>query len=129
MKKYSILLFLLSCLMTGIMISCIKSTAGNIEYIPVQKSDGGAWVFIDSKGERIGDQEWEFEPTVTIDGVFTARSDSGLTVYRWDGKEARPIDSLRNLVSVGVYNEGLLPVTPSMKRIRVVDGKGNIKFT
>ncbi len=107
--------------------SCTKSS-DEVTYIPVQLTDGGAWTFIDSKGERVGSQEWEFEPTVTLGQIFTAQSDSGLTVYRWHGNEAKPIDSLQNLVSVGVLSEGLLPVTPAMQRIRIVDTDGDTKF-
>lgn len=99
------------------------------KYIPVQLTDGGAWIFIDEKGERVGAQQWEFQPTMTMGDLFTARTDSGLTVYRWSGKEAKPLDSLRNLASVGIYNEGLLPVAPFMQRIKVVDRKGNTRFT
>lgn len=127
-KKFiPIALLLLVVILEGLS-SCIFTSAKDVEYIPVQQTDGGAWYFINAKGERIGNQQWEFQPSVTIDGIFTARTDSGISVFRWDGKEARPIDSLTNLVSVGVYNEGLLPVTPSMQRIRVVDKKGDVKF-
>ena len=97
-------------------------------YLPVQTSEGGAWTFVNDKGERVGNQEWEFEPSISRGGIFTANTEDGLTVYRWDGDEAKPIDSLTNLVSVGVLNEGLLPVTPRMQRIRIVDAKGNLKF-
>lgn len=109
--------------------SCGSSDNGdNVQYIPVQFTEDGAWCFINAQGERIGTQEWEFMPTVVADGIFTARTDSGLTVYKWKGDEAMPIDSLTNLVSVGVYSEGLLPVTPSMQRIRVVDSDGDVVF-
>lgn len=113
---------------SSFLFSCSGDSASEIEYVPVQLTEGGAWTFIDSKGERVGDQQWEFEPTVTYNGIFTARTDSGLTVYHWDGTTAKAIDSLKNLVSVGVLNEGLMPVTPAMQRIRIVDKKGNKKF-
>lgn len=112
----------------GILSSCGGSSSNEIEYIPAQISEGGAWVFIDAEGKRVGTQQWEFEPTVTRGNIFTARTDSGLTVYRWSGSEARPVDSLQNLVSVGVCNDGLLPVVPAMQRIRIVDTDGNVKF-
>jgi len=113
----------------AIMTSCGgSSTDTKVEFIPVQLTEGGAWTFIDAKGEQIGTQQWEFEPTVTCGGVFTARTDSGLTVYRWSGREAKPIDSLQNLASVGVMNEGLMPVVPQMQRIKVVDADGDVKF-
>lgn len=109
--------------------SC-SSEGGNaeVEYLPVQLTDGGAWGFIDSEGKRVGSQSWEFEPTVTRCGVFVARTDSGLTVYRWNGDEARPVDSLQNLASAGVYNEGLISVAPFMRRITVYDRDGDKKF-
>lgn len=110
------------------MVSCNGDSNNEVQYIPVQITEGGAWSFINEKGERVGTQEWEFEPSVTRNGIFTARTDSGLTVYRWDKDVAKPIDSLRNLVSVGVYNDGLLPVTPMMQRIRIVDKSGKTKF-
>lgn len=99
-----------------------------VEYIPVQQSEGGAWIFVNDKGEVIGKQTWEFEPSMTKGGIFVTRNDSSLAVYAWDKDEAKPIDSLQNLVSVGVLNDGLIPVTPHMKRIRIVDKKGNLKF-
>lgn len=121
----SILLVAFCLFMT---ISCNKQNKKEI-LLPVQKTEGGAWSFINNKGETVGTQEWEFEPSLSIDGIFTVRQEDGLCVYRWDGKEARPIDSLQNLMSVGIYNDGLLPVTPSMQRIKIVDNKGNVKFT
>lgn len=96
--------------------------------VPVQATEDGSWYFINAKGEKVGDQTWEFMPSISKDGVFTARVNDALTVYAWKGNEAKPIDSLENLVSVGVYNEGLLPVTPAMQRIRIVDKKGKVKF-
>lgn len=115
-------------LAASVLTSCDKKGEGETQYIPVQLTEGGAWVFINPEGERVGNQEWEFEPTVTVNNIFTARTDSGLTVYKWKGDVATPIDSLTNLVSVGEFNEGLLPVTPPMQRIRVVNGDGDVKF-
>lgn len=114
--------------MVGFLSSCGGSSDNSTKYIPVQFTDGGGWSFINDKGEKVGTQEWEFEPTVTRGNIFTARTDSGLTVYRWHGDEARPIDSLQNLVSVGILNDGLMPVTPAMKRIRIVDSDGDTEF-
>lgn len=123
------LLPLTLCVAVGASLSsCMFFKEKKELYLPVQMSEGGSWCFINEKGERVGTQEWEFEPTITKDGIFTARNDDGLTVYSWDGEEAKPIDSLVNLVSVGIYNEGLLAVTPQMQRIRIVDRKGEIKF-
>ena len=108
--------------------SCNKNKGDEVSYLPVQFTEDGAWCFINDKGERVGTQEWEFMPTVTKGKIFTARTDSGLTVYKWNGDVANPLDSLRNLVSVGEYSEGLLPVTPPMQRIRIVDGDGETVF-
>lgn len=119
------------CAVTVILLaasSCSNSAEPETQYIPVQITEDGSWVFINEKGERIGSQEWEFEPTVTRDGIFTARTDSGLTVYRWKGDVAKPVDSLTNLVCVGKLADGLMPVTPVMQRIRIVNAKGDTKF-
>lgn len=118
----------LALTIAGALTGCSKEESAEVEYIPVQTTEGGAWTFINEKGERIGTQEWEFEPSMTYAGIFTARTDSGLTVYRWDGTEAKPIEALRNLASVGVYKEGLLPVSPDMERIHIVDRDGETKF-
>lgn len=117
------------CLMAcAVLSSCDYFKEKNIIRLPVQLTEGGAWVFINEKGERIGNQEWEFEPTISQNGLFTAREGDGLTVYQWDKDVAKPIDSLQNLVSVGIYSDGLLPVTPQMQRIKIVDKKGKVKF-
>lgn len=114
----------------SLLTSCdfFNKHSDEVEYIPVQLREDGGWVFIDSEGKRVGTQEWEFEPTVTKGGIFVAKGDSGLTVYKWKGEEAKPVDSLTNLVSAGVYADGLLPVTPQMNRIRIVDKDGDMKF-
>lgn len=120
---------LLSVVMMSVLSSCDKIFKNSeTKYIPVQLTEGGAWVFVDEKGERVGTQQWENEPTMTMGDLFTARTDSGLSVYRWKRGEAIPIDSLQNLVSVGIYNEGLLPVAAPMQRIKIVDKKGRTKF-
>lgn len=129
MNKNVINLSALTLMVMGMTACGFKSGGDDVEYIPVQSTEDGAWHFINSKGEPVGTQQWEFEPTVTMDGIFTVRNDNGFAVMKWDGKEAKPIDSLQNLVSVGVYNEGLLPVTPYMQRIQIVDNKGDVKFT
>lgn len=113
---------------SSVFSSCSSGSSEEVEYVPVQITQGGAWAFIDSKGERVGTQEWEFEPTVTRDRIFTARTDSGLTVYRWEGTTAKAIDSLTNLASAGILSEGLMPVAPAMQRIRIVDKDGDTKF-
>lgn len=128
MRKSSNLLFILPLLLLCIVGACNKTNKKEY-YLPVQKSEGGAWTFINSKGEQVGTQQWEFEPSISVDGIFTVRENDGLSVYRWSGNEAKPIDSLQNLVCVGIYNDGLLPVTPAMQRIRIVDNKGKVKFT
>lgn len=109
--------------------SCDRFNQSKEVYIPVQQTEDGAWYFINSKGERVGDQDWEFEPTCTMDGLFTARDAEGLTVYEWKGDKAEPIDTLKNLVSVGVMKEGLMPICRKMERITIVDRKGDLKFT
>lgn len=130
-KKFTGKFLLMSALLASVsLVSCDKSNSSKeVEYIPVQTTEDGAWIFIDSNGERVGEQEWEFQPSMTIGGIFSARDEDGLiTVYRWKGKEAQPVDSLRNLVSVGVLSEGMMPVTPQMERIRIVDRDGDVKF-
>lgn len=126
-------LFLLS---GGIMLAALSMTScGNsgsdsddVKYVPVQQTEGGAWVFVNDKGEKIGTQQWEFEPSVTIGNYFTAKNEDGLTVYRWKGEEAEPVDSLAGLMSAGICSEGLIPVTPPMSRIQIVNGKGEKQF-
>lgn len=125
-KNFPGILLVLTVLIPTI-VSCNRNS-GEVEYIPVQLREDGSWTFIDAQGKRIGNQEWEFEPSVTKGGIFVAKGDNGLNIYRWKGDKAEPIDSLQDLVSVGVYNEGLLPVTPKMKRIRIVNGKGKVRF-
>lgn len=127
MNKLSFRLLSWALMLVGL-ASCGGASSDDVEYLPVQTTEDGAWHFINSKGEIVGNQEWEFEPTVTISGIFSVLTNDGYSVYKWDSKEAKPIDSLQNLVSVGVINEGLLPVTPSMQRIRVVNSKGDVKF-
>lgn len=134
MKKISLIVSILSLLFFGNYIASCSSFFGGdeeppIDYIPVQLNEGGSWVFVDHTGTQIGTQEWEFEPTVSVDGVFIAQLDSGMTVYRWEGNVAKPIEGLTSLVEVGEYHEGVIPVCRRLERIRVADKMGNTKFT
>lgn len=135
MEKFNIKSSDVKALIIGLLfpligVSC--SSGGSeetiVEYIPVQLSEGGAWTFVNDKGEKIGDQQWDSEPTVTVNGLFAVKTDKGIDVYKWNDNKAETLDSLTDLLAVGEFREGLMPVTPPMKRIRVVDGKGKVKF-
>lgn len=130
MNKSKSILLALALLPIAAMTSCSKddsSQSGKVEYIPVQLTQNGAWTFINEKGERIGDQQWDNEPTVTVDGIFAVKGSTGIDVYRWSDTKAEVIDSLTGLMAVGEYNEGLMPISAKGKRIQLVDKKGKVK--
>lgn len=129
-KNFLVLGFAIA--LTALFSGCDKFGFGKsevtVDYIPVQSTTGGSWSFIDAEGNPVGDQDWEFEPTVTKGGMFTARLDSGLTVYKWNKTVAEPMENLRNLLCVGEYNEGLRPIVRRLDRISIVNGDGEEQF-
>lgn len=136
MNRRTITITLTTIIFAVIMTSCLdffknftKNKETTVDYIPVQLSEGSSWVFVDHTGARIGNQEWEFEPTVSKNGVFIAQADSGLTVYKWHKDVAEPVEGLTKLVSAGSYNEGVIPVCGRMERIRIADADGKTVFT
>ncbi|MCM1292172.1 MAG: WG repeat-containing protein [Bacteroides sp.] len=132
-KKTSLLAMTLSVVASIFFLSSCNLLGGsdkvNVEYIPVQDHEGGDWYFVDAEGNKVGRQKWEFEPTVTIDGIFAARTDDGISVYQWEGEEAETIDGLEDLTAVGTYSEGILPIVRRLERISMVDKKGETIFT
>lgn len=108
--------------------ACNSSSSGDVEleYLPVQLELDGKWAMIDGKGNLLFGEDFKHEPTAVSNGLFSVREGDDYTLYK---AAAKPMPICQELVSVGVYREGLIPATPKKGRINLVDGEGKTKAT
>ena len=105
-------------------------TAGTeIEMIPVKSSENSAWSFITPDGNIVFDEEFENEPTVVIDGVFSVREKDGIALYTVGDGKPEPVSGADELLCCGMYSEGLIPIVRAKERITVIDRNGKTVFT
>lgn len=116
---------LFSCLLALTMWSC-GLLGGNdtlsVDYYPVQENVDGKWGMIDGNGEYLFADEFKSDPTPAVNGVFTVSESDGITVYK---ASKHPEAIAEGLVSAGLMNEGLMPVTKKNSRISIIDKSGN----
>lgn len=114
-----------------VMTSCNSSSNdeyAGVEYIPVKMDKNDRWGFVNSKGEFLYEDEFENQPTMVVDGIFTVVENDSYTIYSADKKSPKVLGDCEGLVYVGAVKEGLLPITRPDSRISVIDTKGNQKF-
>lgn len=131
MKIFRLILFAsLSAIMMPFLQSCGSSSSwtDNVDLIPVLTSKDGKWSMIDPRGEIVYDSEFKNCPTVAYNGLFSVEEGKGYSVYKIGGKSPELVNRLENLKSVGILEDGLMPVTFPGKRISMVDQKGETKF-
>lgn len=97
-----------------------------IEYYPVQEDSDGKWGMIGSDGEYLFSDEYKSQPSVAINGVFSVHESDGITLYT---AEKKPVAIAENLASVGVMNEGLIPVAFKGQHISFLNKSGKTETT
>lgn len=118
-------------LLIGVMASCggkneQERQEGNITLLPVKTSDT-KWGFMNDKGEIVIDGAFKNEPSTPYNGVFYVMNDDyTYTLYQLDGKDYK--DIVNKLASVGYLEDGLIPVAPKGKGIKVINKKGEDQF-
>lgn len=124
--KFKLALVGLTCAMFAGCGSSGDSIEDCIEYLPVQQRDGKSWSFVDKKGNIVAEDEFKNHPTAVINGMFSVQE--GETYSLYNIKDLKK-EVLSDLVSVGTYNEDVIPVTQKNERITLVDKKGKVKAT
>lgn len=117
---------LTSVIFTGCGGSSSNSIENAVEYIPVQLRKGKNWSFVDSKGKIIAEDEFKNEPSVVVNGMFSVKEGKNYSLYNI--KDLKH-EVLNGLVSVGIYNEGIVPITKKNERITLVENNGKVKAT
>jgi hypothetical protein len=124
MKK-SLLLFAIVAI-SFILASC-NSDKSNVEYLPFLSENGGKWGLISTKGEILFKDEFENEPTISINGRFLVKDrNDKWTIYT---AEAKPKKIGKEYTHAGAFIEDIAPVVESNKAVEFIDLDGNVKFT
>lgn len=100
-----------------------------VDLIPVKVSGSDQWSMLNEKGEIIYEDEFDNEPTLSYNGVFTVREDDGYTAYRSGDKKPEVLGECTSMESVGYMEDGLLPASFKDERISIMDSDGKKKFT
>lgn len=96
---------------------------GKIDYVPVQIEDGGKWGMIGADGKMLYTDEFTNEPTLVVNGIFSVREGEHYTIYAADNKP-RIIPGCDDLKDVGVYSDGVIPITRPKSRITLINNDG-----
>lgn len=99
-----------------------------IDYYPVKEETDGKWGFVDKSGEMLLSDEFKNEPSVVVNGYFTVLEGDYTVLYK-AGKKPELVKGCEELYSVGVFNEGIIPLTKKGERISLVDGDGKTLTT
>ena len=106
-----------------------SATMSDVDYLPVQETEGGNWGFLAPDGSLLYADEFKNQPSVVLDGVFSVEEESGYSLYKAGDKKPELIKGMDQLLTVGYYNDGLVPFSRKHERISVADKSGNVKFT
>lgn len=112
-------------------VSCQNSSSsveGDIQYLAVQTESDGKWGMIDSEGNFLFADEFKNEPSAVVNGYFSVQEGESYSLYSASAKPTI-VPGCDDLASVGVFRDGIIPVTHEKSRITFIDGKGNVKAT
>lgn len=125
-------LFIFLAMATALLSSCGSSSSSDAfegcDYIPVQIDEDGKWGMIDKDGKALFSDEFKSEPTVAINGLFSVKEGDSYALYKAEKKPVL-VPGCDDLLSVGVYREGVIPVTHPKGRIMLIDDAGKEKAT
>lgn len=122
MKKLVYLLPVISLVMTA----CGGSSDNPndmIDYYPVTESSDGKWGFVDKNGEVLISEEFKNDPSPVVNGYFTVREGDYEVLYK-AGKKPEIVKGCDELISAGIFSEGVIPVSKKGERVSLVDGSG-----
>lgn len=121
----------MAMLATLLVASCHDSSSsadGDVQYLAVQTESDGKWGMVDSEGKLLFADEFKNEPSAVVNGYFSVREGDHYTLYSASAKP-EVVPGCDDLESVGVFKDGIVPVTHKNSRITFIDGKGNVKAT
>lgn len=109
--------FLLSCLAgTALLLTgCGGGNEVEIQYYPVQLSDGGNWGMISEDGDVLFEGEFKERPTAVVGGMFSVRSGDTYSLYKAGSK---PTEIAGGFKKIGAFP--FADVAPSVKEDKAI---------
>ncbi len=99
----------------------------SLDAVVYENQDNDKYGLMGPDGNQLGD--FEESPTCAINGFFAIENDSGdLKLCRIEDKTYSIIDGTEVYNSVGVMNDGLIPVCEDGQHIKVLDEDGQFVF-
>lgn len=132
--KYMVNRICIVSLVVGVLmmiVSCQNSSTFSGDssgVIIVQTEYDGKWGMVGADGKMLVSDEFKHEPSPVSDGLFTVQEGFYYAIYSI-GSNPILMKGCDDLVSVGQYKEGVIPITHERSRITIIDGQGNLKGT
>ena len=128
MKKQFYQLFLLGAIITATTACKTKSSFPEISHIPFKEVSSDNFGMIGIDGTVLFENEFEYQPSAVVNGIFIAINGDGNKEYFTAEKTPQPInDGL--YVDGGYYTEGVIPVVEAEQGITFIRKNGDVAFT
>ena len=109
------------------MIAASCTGKPDVEYLPAKADGDSRWGLVNAEGEFLFTDEFEYRPSMVVNGIFYVKEGDGYTVYKAE-KTPKEIGDLTGLADCGYYNNGLMPVVHKGEHISFVDKNGKEQF-
>lgn len=120
--------FILIFTICWLICSCQNSSTSQVDElccVAVQTEPNGKWGLMYGDGEMFVSDEFKHEPSMVTDGIFSVREGIYYSLYSVSTK-LMLVSGCDDLTSVGVYKNGIIPLTHENARITIVDGNGKL---
>ena len=99
-----------------------KGSMPEIEYVPFKMSSNSDWGLMGTDGKVLFDDEFEYYPTVAVNGVFKVFDDDGIKYYSVSKSPELIVNE--SFATGGYYTEGVIPVAKENSCITLINIKG-----
>lgn len=112
-------------LLSIFMISCnqMYTSFPDVDYVPFKTSENDNWGLISVDGKPLFEDEFDHEPSISVNGVFFVENDKGEISYFLSDKKPKQINN-DTYISGGFYTEGVIPVVKEEHPVSFINKDG-----
>lgn len=119
---------LLPALLVAVVVSCSdRNSMPEITHLPFKALESGYWGLIGTDGVVLFEDEYENEPSVVVNGIFSVKWDNGNLSYFTAEERPKSLNE-KTYVAGGFCTEDLIPVVEEGQGITFIKKNGEIAF-